>query len=363
MATTCLASAIFPLSVELVWKHLREFTFPRELMNSIVKDVVVDNSSKNNEVGSVRTITWHTGEIRKHKMLELNDLKHIITWELLESNVPQEVMAVISSISCKHISEHNHTLVQWSTEYSADVSPSLIKFDQNSFHDNLQEIRVSIMQLETPQKLGVLYHVTEAPSSRVLWLANELGIPIVVKELHTPALRSSSDTELPTTKGGVVTTYHENEMTLVESGAIIMYLLEKFDEFHTMIPPRNTTERAKFWQFFFYTSSTVDHLLFDAYKHMYVIDSGSFGEETASNNKKIWDENVAIELAKPLKEHKYICGSQFTAADVMVGWCCYFANLLGWLQNHKELKQYYDNLLKRRACRKALFGHEVTTFN
>lgn len=37
-----------------------------------------------------------------------------------------------------------------------------------------------------------------------------------------------------------------------------------------------------------------------------------------SSNKEIWDTHIAKDLENELAKDKYLCGDQFTAADVLV---------------------------------------------
>jgi hypothetical protein len=71
---------------------------------------------------------------------------------------------------------------------------------------------------------------------------------------------------------------------MIESGAVVTHLLEKFPN-HQLIPPLGKRERGLYHKYFFYgelidtnlssklkpAASTVDSLLFDTYKHQYVL--------------------------------------------------------------------------------------------
>jgi len=65
--------------------------------------------------------------------------------------------------------------------------------------------------------------------------------------------------------------------------------------------------------------------------------------------KHIWDSDVAPHITSELSKSKFVCGDQFTAADIMVGWSLYTAHLLGWLSSHPTLQQYLSRLSKRPA--------------
>ena len=95
-------------------------------------------------VGAVRSIQWKTGEVRKDRLLELSDQYRKITWELIDSNHPTEASAAITSIRLHRITEQNHTLVEWSCDYAADVSNDYVAFNQKAFLENLTEVRKNL---------------------------------------------------------------------------------------------------------------------------------------------------------------------------------------------------------------------------
>jgi len=357
MSTNNLASAVFPLSVDFVWRSLRDFSFPQKLLCSAVSKVELEDAEGRPltdpfSIGVIRKVHWKTGEWRKHRLLELNDQYHTLRWELVDSHPHSEVTAVISRVKCTRISETNHTLVEWSSEYSSDVSQELLKFDLKSFQQNLNEIRFHL----TSKQIPTIYHIHEGPSARIIWLAYELGIPTEIKE-SVPVLTSGRDNlrksreseSLASTRGGMVASFVDGDIVLVESGAIVFYLLEKYDAFNRLSPPISSPLRARFLRNFFRITSTVDHLVYEAYNNMYVIGD----EETVNQNKEIWDSHIANDFVNELSKEKYLCGDQFTAADVLFGWALFVANLLGWLDDYPRLREYLKVVSQRPGYIKA----------
>jgi len=354
MSTCAVASCVFPFPIEAVWKVLRDFTFPKDLLSSVISSVEIEENLSSTCVGCVRVMRWHGGGVvRKHRLLELNDQFYVLKWELVFSEPPNEVSAIISKIALSRVSETNQTVVQWSAEFSSDASPVFVNFEQTSYLQNLIEMRTRM----TGKKLPILHHLHESPSTRVLWLAAELGIPLEVKEskIDPSPLRRSQSTEFSVHEGGMVASYEEEGLEMLESGAIVMHLLEKYDTLRSLSPTEGTKERANFLKFFFYAASTGDHLLVDAYKSYYVTHSN---DETLENNRQQWDNSVALQFEEQLIQYPYIAGDKFTAADVMVGWTMYIANLLGWLDGHPELLKYLNKLHQRPAFQRAFSSRE-----
>jgi len=141
MATHVSASAVFPIPVEAVWKQLRDFTFPARLLHSVIASVHIEEGKSQFEVGAVRDIKWKSGESRKQRLIELSDQFRTIAWETIDADPPSETSAAITSIKLFRITETNGTLVQWSSDFAADVKGDFIKYEEKAYHETLAEIR------------------------------------------------------------------------------------------------------------------------------------------------------------------------------------------------------------------------------
>jgi len=147
MSTRAHSSAVFPLPIDTVWSALRDFTFPQRYISTI-KSVTLENKASPDSVGAIRHVEWNTGETRKHRLIELSDQYRRLTWELVESDPPTEASAVISTLQLYRISETNHTLVEWASDFSADATGKFVLFEQNSYLENLKEIRTKLIEDE-----------------------------------------------------------------------------------------------------------------------------------------------------------------------------------------------------------------------
>lgn len=333
MSTSTTASIIVPLPIERVWIALRDFTGIFKHVKAIVECKLEEG--KDQQVGAVRTMKWEGGEIRKHRLIEHSDVFHHITWELVESDPPTETLGHISRIQCLRVSETNSTFVEWSGEFSSGTPIDFIQFEQRAYHKNLADIRESL----TSTPLPVLYHIHEGPSTRVAWVAAHLGIPLRVK-LVTPNANAVCS-ELSTDKGGVVTRFSQGDLLLLESGSTVMHLIETYDICHNLSPFKvGSPERAKYLQWFFYSSSTVDHLLFEAYKELFVLPKSLQNPKKIQEMKEEWDTQIVLELENAVEKNPFICGKRFSGADIMVGWSVNFAHTIGWLDGHPNLENY-----------------------
>jgi len=83
----------------------------------------------------------------------------------------------------------------------------------------------------------VLHHLEDSRSQRILWLLEELNIPYTIKYYKRDKSTRLAPKELlevhPLGKSPVIT---DNGVTIAESGAIVEYLLEKYDTTHRFSP-------------------------------------------------------------------------------------------------------------------------------
>lgn len=146
MSTHASASAVFPLPLDEVWAVFRDFLFPGRLISTVETCELVEGECATS-VGAERKIRWKTGEERTHRLLGLSDEFCTISWNLVGANHPTETMSVLSRIRCLPITEDNTTLVEWSSDFSADVSPSVLKFEQAAYATSLSEMRSLLLDV------------------------------------------------------------------------------------------------------------------------------------------------------------------------------------------------------------------------
>ncbi len=102
----------------------------------------------------------------------------------------------------------------------------------------------------------VVHHLNNSRSQRVLWLLEELGVPYEVKRYQRDARTMLAPPELrsvhPLGKSPVVT---DDGVTVAESGAIIEYLLERYDT-GRLRPPAGTDDGRRFTYWLHYAEGS-----------------------------------------------------------------------------------------------------------
>jgi glutathione S-transferase len=174
----------------------------------------------------------------------------------------------------------------------------------------------------------IVHHLNNSRSQRVLWLLEELGVTYEIKKyerdpatmLAPPALMDVH----PLGKSPVIT---DGDITVAESGAILEYLVERYDD-GRLAPAIGTAERVR-WRYWlhFAEGSAMPPLLIklicdrvaQAPMPFFVkpiaraISTKVQAMMVQPNLKRQWDF-----MESELTQNKWFAGSQFSAADIQM---------------------------------------------
>lgn len=173
-----------------------------------------------------------------------------------------------------------------------------------------------------------LHHLENSRSQRILWLLEELGVDYEIKHYKRDAKTSLAPPELskihPLGKSPVIT---DGDITVAESGAIVEYLVGKYDD-GRLLPAEGTPERLAYTYWLHYAEGTfmplmIISLILGRIESAPVpfflkpITKGIAGKVRDS----YLDANVKSNLEfmeATLKKSKWFCGDQMTAADIQM---------------------------------------------
>ena len=138
-----------------------------------------------------------------------------------------------------------------------------------------------------------------------------------------------------------VITDHENNESIFESGAILIYLGEKSGKFY------DKNERLKINQWLMAQMGTVGPMIGQHHQfHHYNPGKSEFGEERYFKiTKRIYQE-----LENRLKQSKFLAGEDYTIADIATWpWIARHEWHDIGLNNFENLKRWYVEISKREA--------------
>ena len=106
-----------------------------------------------------------------------------------------------------------------------------------------------------------IHHLENSRSQRILWLLEELGVDYDIKRYERDKETSLAPPELlaihPLGKSPVIT---DGELTVAESGAIVQYLVNKYDH-GRLLPAAGTPERMAYTYWLHYAEGTFAPLM------------------------------------------------------------------------------------------------------
>lgn len=194
-----------------------------------------------------------------------------------------------------------------------------------------------------------LYHVPFSRSLRVRWLLEELGLPYRLETRGFGDLRRPEHLALHPL--GKVPALADGDVVLFESGAILQHLLERYGE-GRLEPKAGTPERSLYWQWFHYAEASVAPPLGLIVRHTVLLPEAERLPAVAE-----WARAQAAQMLAPVE--RALAGrswllSEFSAADVMMGYSVKLASLLRLLGDvTPSLTAYLARCEERPAYRRA----------
>ena len=178
-----------------------------------------------------------------------------------------------------------------------------------------------------------LYGGAFSRASIVQWYLEELGVPYEFVLLDMQAGEHKQPEYLQINPMGKVPAIVEGDVKLWESGAILLYLAEKYGNL-----PNSLEERSILTQWVLFANAT--------------LGPGLFVE--ANREKEM--PRLLTPLNEILSGQSFLLGEEFTVADVAVGSLLAFASMMLKLDwgNYPAVEKYVKQLLKRSPFKKTI---------
>ena len=210
-----------------------------------------------------------------------------------------------------------------------------------------------------------VHHLENSRSQRILWLLEELGVDYDIKRYGRDRQTGLAPPELlevhPLGKAPVIT---DGDRTVAESGAIIEYLMDNFDD-GTLRPAAGTPERLAYNYWLHYAEGTFAPLM------LLSLVMGRIEEAPVpfflkpvprGIAKKVRDSylgpNVSRNLAfmeATLANSPWFCGERFSAADVQMSFALEAAEVRTDLSaEYPHLAAFLETIRARPAYQQAL---------
>ena len=185
------------------------------------------------------------------------------------------------------------------------------------------------------------------PQSRgrvIRWMLEEVGEPYEAKIVDY-AVMKSPDYLAINPMGKVPAITHGDEI-VTETAAICAYLADAFPE-AGLIPPAGHRKRGAYYRWLFFAAGPVEAAVTNKALKIEV-------SEEQSRFVGYGNFDTAIDaLERALRPGPYICGDQFTAADVYVGSQIGYGMLFGSIEKRPLFEDYFGRLQTRPAAIRA----------
>jgi glutathione S-transferase len=217
-----------------------------------------------------------------------------------------------------------------------------------------------------------LHHLQNSRSQRVIWLLEELYLEyhLVIHERDS-ASRGAGESLQKIHPLGKAPVLCDGTTTIAETGAIFEYLLDHYGE-GSLEPQRNTTERTfyTYWRYFA-EGSLMPYLSMAIVFNRIVTGTPFLVRPLISYifgkvNKQYLHPTLFSELdyiEQHLNEHTWFSGSQFTAADILMGFL--LEAISGRIANairYPKIGEFVDRIRQRpayqQAAKKGNWSHE-----
>jgi glutathione S-transferase len=185
------------------------------------------------------------------------------------------------------------------------------------------------------------------PQSRgriVRWMLEEVGAPYETRVIDYATMKGPD--YLAVNPMGKVPAITHGDTVVTECAAICAYLADAFPE-AGLAPPHGHRKRGDYYRWLFYAAGPVEAAVTNKALKVDVSEEqtrfvgyGTF--ETAIDN-----------LENALRPGPYICGDQFTAADLYVGSQIGFGMMFGSIEKRPLFEEYFGRLQSRPAAVRA----------
>lgn len=191
----------------------------------------------------------------------------------------------------------------------------------------------------------VLYTNPQSRGRIAHWMLEEIGLPYETVWLEFGSSMKSEE-YLAVNPMGKVPALKHGSVLVTETAAICAYLADRFAE-KNLIPPLNHPDRAAYFRWLFFAAGPVE-MAVTTRALDWQVPEGRKGFVGFGSYNETFDA-----LEKALMPGPYICGEQFTAADVYVGSQLGWGMMFGTVEKRPAFEVYVKRLYARPAALQA----------
>ena len=206
-----------------------------------------------------------------------------------------------------------------------------------------------MMLIHSPS-LEVIGFVKQDRSGRIRWLLDELEIPYSSRFLDIKKGENESPEYLRLSPLGLVPTLLENGHPINESGAICLYLADRYGKRKAIAPDATSSLRSEFLHWYFFAAATLDPKT----NELGLAERAPVGDPLHARVATITSElrEICAVIENRIRDRDYLVGNEFSLADIIAG------NCLSWLLDGElpqaefpRIHSYVERLKARPAVK------------
>jgi glutathione S-transferase len=198
----------------------------------------------------------------------------------------------------------------------------------------------------------------EGRGFRVVWLLEEMGLPYRLRPVDLLAGVENDAEYLAINPAGFIPAIQDGDVTMVESIAIMEYLMARYGPTPLAPDPHDTAFPA-YQQFLHLGEAGLAASMY------FVVVSRNLAPEAERRN---WGASKALEVfesrlglvARQLARSPYLAGETFTAADISVTYALQFARRGGGIALGEAEQAYMARTSGRKAYKRAMETCQAT---
>ncbi|WP_235839685.1 glutathione S-transferase family protein [Cognaticolwellia mytili] len=206
-----------------------------------------------------------------------------------------------------------------------------------------------------------LWHCHNTRSLRVLWALEEMKLKYRLHSLPFPP-RILERSYLETNPLGTVPFLKDDETTLTESSAMLLYLAERYQKINLTVATTHKDYGAYLnWLFSSDATLTFPQTLILRYGQFEKLERR---QPQVVKDYAIWYLARLKRLNIHLEHHTYLVANKFTMADISIGYALYLGELLGLAKSYQPQTYAYLQKLKNRESFIAIknIGQEISNY-
>ena len=194
-----------------------------------------------------------------------------------------------------------------------------------------------------------VFHSPRSRSLRVIWMAEEMGLPY---EVEPASLMAPSEAFLKANPTRTLPVVVDGDTVITESIAILQYLGTKYGP-TSLVPRPEDANYAAYLQFLVLGEASLAAGLTPLVRAMFMAPDDQKQNWTLKNNAESFIKQLQLVDAQ-LSKGPYLAGETFTAADISVGYALAFGEFLSLHDGYSPaVADYHQRLKDRPAFQKA----------